>query len=193
MIVADTASLYAEVNVDETDVARVGVGQAAKIVPAAFPDKSWNGSVEQVAISPRQNTGQSKSYPVKIRLAAADDIQFHPGMSCRAEISTRRENASKSIAVPVQAVRYEESDDKDAKAKASVFVIVDGKAKKRSVETGTADDVYIEIKRGLKESETVVTGPAKTLRFLQDDERIAVTNEAQEAAQSSEAVPASTQ
>jgi HlyD family secretion protein len=193
MIVADTASLYAEVNVDETDVARVGVGQAAKIVPAAFPDKAWNGTVEQVAISPRQNTGQSKNYPVKIRLAAADDMQFHPGMSCRAEISTRRENASKSIAVPVQAVRYEESDDKDAKAKASVFVIVDGKAKKRPVETGTADDIYIEIRQGLKEKETIVTGPAKTLRFLQDGERVAATNATAAASEPADAVPASTQ
>jgi HlyD family secretion protein len=191
MVVADTASLYAEVNVDETDVARVGVGQAAKIVPAAFPDRSWSGEVEQVAISPRQTTGQQgKNYAVKIRLAAAQDMQFHPGMSCRAEISTRRENASKSIAVPVQAVRYEESDDKDAKAKASVFVIVEGKAVKRTVETGTADDMYIEIRQGLKQNETIVTGPAKTLRFLQDGERISVTNAA---SVSPEATPASTQ
>jgi HlyD family secretion protein len=178
MIVADTASLYAEVNVDETDVARVGVGQGAKIVPAAFPDKSWTGTVEQVAISPRQASGQQgKNYPVKIRLAAVDGMQFHPGMSCRAEISTRRENASQSIAVPVQAVRYEESEDKDAKAKASVFVIVEGKAKKRSVETGTADDTYIEIRQGLKENERLVTGPAKTLRFLQDGERVRVAED----------------
>ena len=175
MIVADTASLYAEVNVDETDVARVGVGQEAKIVPAAFPDKAWAGTVEQVAISPRQNTGQAKNSAVKIRLAATEEMQFHPGMSCRAEISTRRENAEKTVAVPVQAVKYEPSDDKDAKAKASVFVVADGKVKQRAVETGTADDMYIEIQRGLKEDETIVTGPAKTLRFLRDGEAVTVT------------------
>ncbi len=177
MTVADTGSMYAEVNVDETDVARVGVGQSAKIVPAAFPDKAWTGSIEQVAISPRQNAGQSKSYPVKIRLAAVEGMQFHPGMSCRAEISTRRENAERSIAVPVQAVRYEEADDKQAKARASVFVVVDGKAKKRDVETGVADDTYIEISRGLKEQEVIVTGPAKTLRFLRDGDHVAVGSE----------------
>jgi HlyD family secretion protein len=175
MIVADTASLYAEVNVDETDVARVGVGQEAKIVPAAFPDKAWDGSVEQVAISPRQNTGQAKNYAVKIRLAATEEMQFHPGMSCRAEISTRRDDAEKSVAVPVQAVKYEQAEDKDAKSKASVFVVTDGKVKQRAVETGTADDMYIEIRRGLKEGETIVTGPAKTLRFLRDGEAVTVT------------------
>ncbi len=182
MTVADTASLYAEVNVDETDVARVGVGQSAKIVPAAFPDKSWTGTVEQVAISPRQNAGQARNYPVKVRLTATDDMQFHPGMSCRAEISTRSDTAEKSVAVPVQAVKYEPTEDKDAKARASVFVILDGKVKQREIETGTADDMYIEVVRGLKEGETIVTGPAKTLRFLQDGERITVTVSEEEAA-----------
>ncbi|MCA3033718.1 MAG: efflux RND transporter periplasmic adaptor subunit, partial [Rhodocyclaceae bacterium] len=54
MVIADTGSLYAEVNIDETDIARISKGQEAKIVPAAFPDKSLTGQVEQVAITPRQ-------------------------------------------------------------------------------------------------------------------------------------------
>jgi HlyD family secretion protein len=173
MVIADTAGLHAEVNVDETDVARIGIGQEAKIVPAAFPDKSWKGSVEQVAISPRQNPGQSKSYPVKIRLVATESVQFHPGMSCRAEVSTRREGAQKALAVPVQAVKYEEVQ-KDEKTVATVFVVDGGKARRREVETGIADDAYIELLRGVRENEEVVVGPAKTLRFLRDGDRIKV-------------------
>lgn len=173
MIVADTTSLYADVNVDETDVARVTNGMQAKIVPAAYPDKSWTGTVEQVAISPRTAlAGQPKNYAVKIRLVAKDDMQFHPGMSCRAEVNTRREDASKVLSVPVQAVRYEETDDKKAKAKASVFVIDGGKAVQRSVETGTADDAFIELRSGVKENDRIVVGPAKTLRFLHNNDRI---------------------
>ncbi len=37
LVIADTTNLYAEVNVNETDVARVVPGQQARIVPAAFP------------------------------------------------------------------------------------------------------------------------------------------------------------
>jgi HlyD family secretion protein len=175
MIVADTKTMYAEVNVDETDVARVGVGQEAKIVPAAFPDRAWIGTVEQVAISPRQNAGQSKSYPVKIRLGDKADMRFHPGMSCRAEISTRNTDAAKTLAVPVQAVRYEETENKEERAKASVFVANAGKAQQREVETGLADDSHIEIRSGLKQGEEIVTGPAKTLRFLKDGDRVAAS------------------
>jgi len=176
MIVADTKTIYAEVNVDETDVARVGVGQEAKIVPAAFPDKAWIGTVEQVAISPRQHTGQSKGYSVKIRLSEQADIRFHPGMSCRAEISTRRTDAAKTLAVPVQAVRYEEPANKGERAQPSVFVAKSGKVQKRSVETGTADDSHIQIVRGVREGEEIVTGPAKTLRFLKDGDRVAASD-----------------
>lgn len=175
MKVADTTTMYAEVNVDETDIARVSVGQEARIVPAAFPDQSWVGTVEQVAISPRQNPGQSKSYPVKIRLSGTDESRFRPGMSCRAEISTRNTDAAKSLAVPVQAVRYEESTDNNQRAKASIFVMNGGRAQKRNVETGNADDSHIEILKGVKEGEEVVIGPAKTLRFLRDGDRVAAT------------------
>jgi HlyD family secretion protein len=174
MIVADTNGLYAEVNVDEADVARVSAGLPAKIVPAAFSSQSWHGAVEQVAVSPRQNAGQSKSYPVKIRLEAVPGMVFHPGMSCRAEISTRLESGELTLAVPVQAVRYEETPERDEMGKASVFVVKDGKVNRREVETGTADDVYIEITSGLNAGEVVAIGPAKTLRFLQQGERVAV-------------------
>lgn len=172
MTVADTSSLFAEVNVNETDVARVGVGQEARIVPAAFPDKSWKGVVETVASSPRSTAGQSKSYLVRIRLTDTTEIRFHTGMSCRAEIATRNTDAPATPAVPVQAVRYEESNNRNERAKASVFVAKAGKAVQRSVETGTADDAYIEVVKGVEVGEDVVTGPARTLRFLHEGDRI---------------------
>src|SRR5689334_22302164 len=146
LVIANTGSLYAEVNVDEADVARVDVGQAATISPAAFPDKSWHGTVEQVAISPKTQAGQSKTYLVRIQLEQQQELHFRPGMSCRAEISTRQADAPSLLAVPVQAVRYEDSDDVNKKSdKASLFVARDGKVQKRNIETGAADDTYIEV------------------------------------------------
>lgn len=128
MVIANTASLYAEVNVDEADVARVDVGQMATIAPAAFPDKSWQGTVEQVAISPKTQAGQSKAYQVRIKLEQREEQHFRPGMSCRAEISTRLADASPILSVPVQSVRYEDSEDVNKKAdKATVYVAHDGK------------------------------------------------------------------
>jgi HlyD family secretion protein len=176
--VADTKSIDAEINVDETDIARVRVGAKARVVPAAFPDKTLEGVVDQVAISPRQLPGQNKNYPVRIRLTNTGNVVFHPGMSCRAEVLTGGVDDAKVLAVPVQAVRYEEASNKDDKSKsadksqATVFVFENGKAVKRTVATGTADDSHIAIVSGLKETEQVVVGPSKTLLFLIDGEKV---------------------
>jgi HlyD family secretion protein len=182
MTIADTSNLYAEVNVNETDVARVVPGQRAKIVPAAFPDKSWQGVVETVAVSPRQVQGQGKTYPVKIRLDASDDLQFHTGMSCRAEIETRVSDSTPVVAVPVQAVRYEDSEDRDQPAQASVFVIEEGRARQKQVETDLADDAFIAIISGIEAGARVVTGPARELRFLQDGDRVKESGQAADSA-----------
>ena len=173
--VADTASIDAEINVDETDIARVRMGAQARVVPAAFPDKTLLGVVDQVAIAPRMQAGQNKSYPVRIRLTNTEGVVFHPGMSCRAEVLTNSKDDAKALAVPVQAVRYEDNPDKSSQAEkslASVFVYDGGKAVKRTVTTGTADDSYIAIVSGLKEGEQVIVGPAKTVLFLVDGEKL---------------------
>lgn len=183
--VADTTSIDAEINVDETDIARVKVGAQARVVPAAFPDKTLDGTVDQVAIAPRQLLGaQNKSYPVRIRLANTTGVIFHPGMSCRAEVLTGMEGDVKVLAVPVGALRYEDNPDKSSQAEksvASVFVYEAGKAVKRPVTTGTADDSHIAIVSGLKEGEQVVVGPAKTLLFLLDGEKLNVNTAAKTA------------
>jgi HlyD family secretion protein len=183
LVISDTRSMYAEINVDEADIARIGVGQAAQIVPAAFPDRSLRGKVEQVAAVPRQNAGQSRSYPVKIRLEASD-VSFHPGMSCRAEIAINGVGSAKSLGVPVQAVQYEEAERRDGKTKAAVFVMEQGKVVKREVQTGVSDDSYIEVLNGLKNDEVVVVGPPKTLRFLRDGEAVRAKTSALAAAAS---------
>jgi HlyD family secretion protein len=96
-------------------------------------------------------------------------------MSCRAEVLTNTQDDAKVLAVPVQAVRYEDNTDKSAKAEksvASVYIYNAGRAVKRAVSTGTADDSYIAITSGLKEGEQVIVGPAKTVLFLVDGEKV---------------------
>lgn len=179
MDLGDTSALYAEVQVDESDVGKIQVGQAAKIVPAAFPDKALTGTVEQVSVAPRQqpnggmsNGGnQARTYPVKVKLAAAEGSVFFPGMSCRAEISTRKSSAQPTLAVAVQAVRRADGHAGAAAAN-TVFVMSSGRVVRRTVDIGVADDSHVEVLRGLEPGELVIVGPAKTLRFLDDGESV---------------------
>ena len=172
MVIAQTDQQYAEINVDETEVAQIALGQSAKVVPAALPDESWPGKVTSVSVAPKQASGQNKTYTVRIRLNPTAPDQFRSGMSCRAEISTRRADAHRTLSVPLEAVHYEEPVNRGDITKASLFVIQDGVAHFRDVETGTADDSYIEILRGLRPNERVAVGPSRQLRFLRDGDRV---------------------
>ena len=74
--------------------------------------------------------------------------------------------------VPVQAIRYEETTDAAQVARASVFIVKDGRVSQKNVETGTADDAWIAIKKGVEEKQEIVVGPARELRFLKDGDRV---------------------
>jgi HlyD family secretion protein len=64
--------------------------------------------------------------------------------------------------------------DEDEEEEKVVFVVVDGKAERRAVETGIADETHVEVTRGLEGGESVVTGPYRTLRDLEDGDAVRV-------------------
>jgi hypothetical protein len=69
-------------------------------------------------------------------------------------------------------VRYDTVEDGPGTTRTSVLVLSGGRAVKRVVEVGAADDAYIEIRRGLQRGDQVIVGPSKTLRFLRDGEAV---------------------
>ena len=174
MVVADPSEKLVEVKVDEADIAQVHEGQQADIYTAAWPDTPLTGTVESIATTARQNPGQrSLSFLVKILLEDTGEVEFLSGMSARADIYT--ESSDRTLAVPVQAVRFEEAvdaDESDEEAQTYVFIVEDGKAVRRDVKTGIASDSEQEILEGLDEGEKVVTGPFRVLRSLRDGDEV---------------------
>jgi len=174
MVIADPSETLTEVQVDEADIAQVREGQSADIFAAAYPDTPLSGTIQSIASVARQTQGQaSLSFLVKILLDEQDTMAIRPGMSVRADIYT--ESSEETLAVPVQAVLFDEDMDEDDKSKEEqtyVFVMEDSKAVRRDVETGISSDSDQEITDGLKEGELVVSGPFRILRHLIDGEEI---------------------
>ncbi len=181
MAIADVGSLMAEVNVDESDVARVSAGQTARIFPAAFNDKPMSGKVESVSMVPRVSPQGSRSYIVKLQLDQ-NTLALRTGMTCRVEIATG--TGSPRLVLPLQAIMSSASgagkDGKDGKDSAKdgakpssyVFAIVDGVARKKTIVTGLADDDNQEVVSGLALGDVVAVGPARTLRELADGDKV---------------------
>jgi len=174
MVIADPSETLTEVQVDEADIGQVRENQKADIFTAAYPDTPLSGTIQSIATVARATPGQqSLSFLVKILLDDQDTMAIRPGMSVRADIYT--ESSEEALAVPVQAVRYDEELDDDAKGKdeqAFVFVIEDGKAVRKNVKTGISSDSDQEILEGLEEGEMVISGPFRVLRHLQDGEEV---------------------
>ena len=176
MVIADPSETLTEVQVDEADIAQVREGQQADIFSAAYPDTPLSGSIQSIATTARQTPGQaSLSFLVKILLDEQDTMIIRPGMSVRADIYTQ--SSEETLAVPVQAVLYDEDVDEEDKDKEKaeqtyVFVMEDGKAVRRDIEIGISSDSDQEIISGLKEGELIISGPFRVLRNMNDGDEV---------------------
>ena len=83
--------IEAEVEVDETDIPNVQLGQTAKITIDAIPGKTFTAKVTEIGNSPIQATGTAASQATnfKVALHARSEIpDVRPGFTCTAEITT---------------------------------------------------------------------------------------------------------
>ena len=174
MVIADPSESLTEVQVDEADIAQVRENQRADIYAAAWPDAALSGTVQSIASVARRPQGQqSLSFLVKILLDEQDTMAIRPGMSVRADIYT--ETSDETLAIPVQAVLYDEELDNEANSKEDqpyVYVIEEGKAVRKDVKTGISSDSDQEILEGLSKGDRVISGPFRTLRHLNEGDEV---------------------
>ena len=108
---ADMSVIQAEVEVDETNIPNVQLGQKAKITIDAIPDKSFRGHVAEIGNSPIQAAGgaaasgtQATNFKVVVVLDETVP-EVRPGFTCTADITTATRTAVVSVPIPAVAVR----------------------------------------------------------------------------------------
>jgi membrane fusion protein, multidrug efflux system len=153
-------TLHAHIYVPERDIQKLAPRQAAVLTLDAWPDKSFRGEILRVNPVVDANTGT-----VKVTVAlAGGQAELKPGMFGRVEILYDRRDAA--TLVPKDAVLTED-------AAQSVFVVANGKARRRPIKIGYADAEHYEVLDGLKSGDEVVTtGQAN----LKDDAKVHVVN-----------------
>ena len=189
LTISDMSVLETKVRVDETDVARVQIGDSTVVQIDAFPDTSFLGRVVQISNSSvRGATGaqadQAVDYEVTIQLVDAPPAT-RPDFSATAKIVTDSRKGVLSIPiialtvreheklpetdgppVPVGAKASEEFEKKDAEG---VFVVgTDNKVTFRPVKVGIAGEKFFEVLEGLKPGEKIVAGTYQAIRELKD-------------------------
>jgi HlyD family secretion protein len=119
LTVSDLSEIQADVDLDETDVASLSIGQKAMIKIDAIPDTSFNGVVTEIAgtgkVEGLGTQNQVTNFEVKVLLA--DQVsQVRPGMSCSVDITTAHHPGVLNL--PIQAVVIREIDEDSLKSKA---------------------------------------------------------------------------
>jgi len=107
---ADMGIIQAEVEVDETNVPNVRIGQIAKITIDAIPDKSFKGHVSEIGNSPIQaataGSAGTQATNFKVIVMLDDKVpDVRPGFTCTADITTATRQAVVSVPIPAVAVR----------------------------------------------------------------------------------------
>jgi HlyD family secretion protein len=178
MTIADMSVVEAVMEVDETDVPSVKVGQRATVTIDAYPNKTFPGLVTEVASSPIKRNGISTSTTEAVNFEVKIQIEnppagVRPGFSASADIITG--TRPKALAIPIQALVVREkpgSTPGKPLDEEGVFAITNGAVKFQPVKTGLSGDSNIEIVSGAKDGEQIVTGPFRALREIKDGTKV---------------------
>ncbi len=207
MTLADMAVITAEVKVDETDIVNVQMGQTAEVTIDAIPRKVFHGTVTEIGdnaivrstgVSTSQATSTSEeAKDFKVVVTLTDPPQdLRPGLSTTAKITTA--TRSNVVSIPIQALTVrtqcgpgsEGARERAVQAAApvdsakqkeeiqGVFVIRNKKAEFVPVDTGISGTTDIEVTKGLKEGDEVITGSYKVLRTLKPGTSVKIDNSA---------------
>jgi HlyD family secretion protein len=195
MRISNLNVMNAVVDVDENDIVLVKIGDTAEIEIDAFPNRIFKGVVYEIGHSAKQNQlgtqDQVTNFEVKVRILDKE-LRLRPGMSCSVDIVT--ETKYNVLSVPLQAVTVRKKDDqaniensntsvqvtkekeeKASKPKSIVFMRDGNKAKVNNVETGISDKGFIEITKGLKLNDVVISGSYMAIsKQLSDGSKISI-------------------
>ena len=190
LTIADMSVLETKVKVDETDVARIALGDSAVIQIDAFPDTTFVGRVTKIsnsavkAAATQQSADQAVDYEVTIQLLNTPS-ETRPDFSATAKIITDTRKHVLSIPIIALTVRENEALTKGDTAVGlgkpkpkkevgkkdveGVFVVgKDNKVTFKPVRVGIAGEKHFEVLSGLKAGDKIVAGTYQAIRELKD-------------------------
>ena len=171
-IANDLTKMRVIANVDEADIGQVQNGQRVQFTVDAYPNDKFEGEVIQVRLE-ATTTSNVVTYEVVIN-APNPDMKLKPGLTANVSIYTLEEKGV--LTIPSKSLRFTPDEtilkqvediqitgegETTAKDKNTIWVKSGNIISPRSIKTGAADAINIQVTEGLKEGEEVVTGIAQ--------------------------------
>ncbi|HYN25143.1 MAG TPA: efflux RND transporter periplasmic adaptor subunit [Pyrinomonadaceae bacterium] len=163
---ADLNDLQIELDISQTDFARLKMDQRAEIIPEAFPNLKYSGFIAEIA--PEANRAKA-TVQVKVKVENPDD-QLRPEMNARvnflADASPAEGRSAARVLVPKEGVVRKDG-------KEVVFVIKGNKVELRSIRVGEEAGGFFQVLEGLSGGESIATTGADKLK---DGDRVKTGN-----------------
>lgn len=192
LTVSDLSVMEVVLEVDETDVPEIALGDSAAVELDAFPDMDFPGVVTEIGNSairpPSQAAGTGQTPTIDFEVVVTLDspgVELRPDLSATAELITETRVDQLSIPIIALTLREPESDDAGEDAAADsrssdetpdpvegVFLVKNGEVTFTEVMVGIAGQEYFEVLSGLSVGDTVVSGPYQVVRTLEDGDAV---------------------
>lgn len=150
----DPSQYLVDVDVDETDIAKVKLDQNALVTFDAYKDLRLGGHVTKIGYAPKNSNGVVL-FPVEITLDKVDD-RLRPGLTAEADVVV--EQARDVPLVPIESIT--EVGNRQMVTK----VANDGSQQRVPIETGLSNGLFVEVKSGLQVGDKIV---GNNIRFFQ--------------------------
>lgn len=205
LTISDMSVLETRVKVDETDVARIHIGDSAQVQIDAFPDTTFIGRVTKIsnssvkAAAAAASSDQAVDYEVTIQLLNAPS-ETRPDFSATAKIVT--DSRRQALSIPIIALTVREDSvlqqgdtavglgrprptkEVGRRDVEGVFVVgSDNKVTFRPVRVGIAGEKHFEVLSGLQPGDRIVAGTYQAIRELHDGQVVRDSKAAQAARQ----------
>jgi HlyD family secretion protein len=183
LTISDMSVVEAEMEVDETSIPSVKVGQEAVVRIDAYPNQSFSGVVTDVGSSPISGTAAGSTEAIKFKVKVRiknPPAGVKPGLSVQADLLTGFR--ARALVVPIQALVVRDVERKPGVApppgapreEEGVYLMQGGKARFEPIQTGLMGDLTVEVRGGLLGGERLITGPFKALRALHPGDAVSV-------------------
>lgn len=193
MRVADMSGILAKVDVDETDVVRLSIGDSVAVSIDAFPDTTFLGRVSKIGNSAKLvsssggqggggTTDRAVDFEVEIELVNPP-TDIRPDLSATARIVT--DTRKEALSIPIIALTVREHQDIPNELKAptdsatrkknereGVFIVRGGTASFIPVKVGIAGEEHFEVLNGLNPGDSIVAGPYQAIRDMKDSTKV---------------------
>lgn len=149
LTIPDMSQMGVRVNVHESQIKKVRIGQPVKVRVDAEPGKELDGRVAELAVLPDSSssryTPNLKVYPCTIHINGYHPW-MKPGMNAKVEIIV--DQLADVLYVPVQSIEVDQDHH-------FCYISNNGNLERREISTGLFNDEFIEVRDGLKGGEAV--------------------------------------